>query len=54
MCRTEKTQEHAFAPQTTPLSAAEVAEGYAAFDSQDFRRGYRAFLDKAEPEFEGD
>ena len=38
----------------TPLSAAEVAEGYAAFDSEDFRRGYRAYLDKVEPEFEGD
>lgn len=38
----------------TPLSATEVAEGYAAFDSEDFQRGYRAFLDKAEPEFEGD
>jgi enoyl-CoA hydratase/carnithine racemase len=38
----------------TPLTAAELAEGYAAFDSEDFQRGYRAFLDKAAPEFEGD
>jgi len=37
-----------------PLTAAEVAEGYAAFDTEDFQRGYRAFLDKAKPEFEGD
>ena len=38
----------------TPLSTAELAEGYAAFDSEDFQRGYRAFLGKTEPEFEGD
>jgi len=38
----------------SPLTATEIAEGYAAFDTEDFQRGYRAFLDKAEPEFEGD
>ncbi len=38
----------------TPLTAAEIAEGYATFDSKDFARGYQAFLDKRDPEFEGD
>lgn len=37
-----------------PLTEAEIAEGYAAFDTGDFERGYRAFLDKRDPEFEGD
>ncbi len=37
-----------------PLTPAEIDEGYAAFDTQDFQRGYRAFLDKTDPEFEGD
>ncbi len=38
----------------TPLTAAEEAEGFAAFGTKDFQRGYRAFLEKREPEFEGD
>ena len=38
----------------SPLSEAEVREGYAAFGTEDFRCGYRAFLDKKTPEFEGD
>ena len=38
----------------TPLTPEELDEGYAAFDTQDFQRGYRAFLDKEDPEFEGD
>lgn len=37
-----------------PLTDEELSEGYAAFGTDDFRRGYRAFLDKKEPEFEGD
>lgn len=37
-----------------PLTAAETAEGFAAFDTEDFKRGCRAFLDKREPDFEGD
>ncbi|MFQ5742495.1 MAG: enoyl-CoA hydratase-related protein [Acidobacteriota bacterium] len=36
-----------------PLSREEIEEGYAAFGSADFRTGYRAFLDKTKPEFEG-
>jgi enoyl-CoA hydratase len=36
-----------------PLTEAEIAEGYAAFDTQDFQTGYKAFLAKAKPEFEG-
>lgn len=36
-----------------PLTDAERAEGYACFDTEDFRIGYRAFLDKKKPEFKG-
>jgi enoyl-CoA hydratase/carnithine racemase len=36
-----------------PLSAAEYEESFACFDTEDFRIGYRAFLDKRKPEFKG-
>lgn len=36
-----------------PLSQAELDEGYACFDTEDFRIGFRAFLQKRKPEFEG-
>lgn len=35
------------------LTAKERAEGYAAFATEDFRTGYRAFLEKTKPEFKG-
>jgi len=37
----------------TPLTAAEIDEGYACFDTDDYRRGFEAFLEKRKPEFEG-
>ncbi len=37
----------------TPLAPEEVAEGYAAFGTEDFRIGYEAFLAKQKPEFRG-
>jgi len=37
----------------TPLSPAEIEEGFAALDTEDYRRGVRAFLSKTEPEFVG-
>ena len=37
----------------TPLSLGELDEGYACFGTEDFRIGYRAFLDKAKPRFKG-
>lgn len=37
-----------------PLTDAEVQEGYEAFGTEDFQRGYRAFLEKTDPDFEGD
>lgn len=39
--------------QPEPLSQAEQDEGYACFDTQDFVEGYRAFLDKRSPVFQG-
>ncbi|NIW24920.1 MAG: enoyl-CoA hydratase/isomerase family protein [Gammaproteobacteria bacterium] len=36
-----------------PLTATELDEGYAAFDTEDYRMGCEAFLAKREPEFKG-
>jgi enoyl-CoA hydratase/carnithine racemase len=36
-----------------PLSPAERDEPYETFDTEDFREGYRAFLDKKTPKFRG-
>ena len=36
-----------------PLSEQEIEEGYAAFGTEDFRTGYRSFLDNERPDFEG-
>jgi enoyl-CoA hydratase/carnithine racemase len=37
-----------------PLTHEEVAEGYAAFDTEDYRTGYQAFLQKQKPDFQGE
>lgn len=37
----------------TPLDAAELDEGFACYDTDDFKTGYRAFLDKTKPDFKG-
>ena len=36
-----------------PLSDEEQAAGFACFDTEDFRTGYQAFLDKQNPQFKG-
>ena len=36
-----------------PLTAAEIDEGYDAFNTEDFQRGYKAFLAKEKPSFVG-
>jgi enoyl-CoA hydratase len=36
-----------------PLTEAELDEGYACYGTEDFRTGYRAFLAKRKPAFEG-
>lgn len=36
-----------------PLTAEELDEGYAAFDTEDYRVGYEAFLARRKPEFKG-
>lgn len=37
----------------TPLSEAEINEGYACYDTEDFQTGYKAFLEKKTPDFKG-
>jgi enoyl-CoA hydratase/carnithine racemase len=37
----------------TSLSSEELDEGYACYDTEDFRTGYRSFLAKRKPKFEG-
>ena len=39
--------------QGMPLTQAELAEGYACFDTEDYRIGYRTFLAKTNPVFIG-
>lgn len=39
--------------QATPLTEAEEHEGYACYDTEDFVEGYRSFLAKQAPRFEG-
>ncbi len=36
-----------------PISDEEALEGYACYDTEDYRRGYAAFLAKQKPDFEG-
>ena len=37
----------------TPLTEEEIEEGHAAFETEDYQTGYRAFLEKTKPKFEG-
>ncbi len=36
-----------------PLTPAELEQGYDCYDTEDFRIGYRSFLDKTKPAFKG-
>jgi enoyl-CoA hydratase/carnithine racemase len=36
-----------------PLTSAELDEGFACFDTEDFQIGYRSFLAKTKPDFKG-
>lgn len=36
-----------------PLTPAELEEGYACYDTEDFRIGYQSFLTKTKPDFKG-
>lgn len=40
-------------PEPEPLTAAEIEENFAYFNTEDYRIGYKAFLDKKKPEFVG-
>ncbi|MDA1090260.1 MAG: enoyl-CoA hydratase-related protein [Proteobacteria bacterium] len=37
----------------SPLSEEEIKEAYACYDTEDFKTGYQAFLDKKKPDFKG-
>jgi enoyl-CoA hydratase/carnithine racemase len=39
--------------EPAPLTAKELEENYACFGTEDFRIGYRSFLEKAKPAFKG-
>lgn len=39
--------------QGDPLTPSEIDEGFLCFDTKDFQIGYKAFLDKVKPKFEG-
>ena len=36
-----------------PLTPEEIDEGFAAYDTEDYRIGYEAFLEKKKPDFKG-
>lgn len=38
---------------TAPMADAELEEGYACYGTEDFKIGYRSFLDKTKPAFKG-
>ena len=40
-------------PQTEPLTAAEIEENFAYFNTEDYRIGYDAFINKKKPGFVG-
>ncbi len=40
-------------PQTEPLTEAEIEENFAYFNTEDYRIGYDAFLNKKKPRFVG-
>jgi enoyl-CoA hydratase/carnithine racemase len=40
-------------PQPAPLTAAEIDASFDYFDSEDFRSGCTAFINKQKPRFEG-
>ncbi len=39
--------------QGDPLTQSEIDDGFLCFDTKDFQIGYKAFLDKTKPKFEG-
>ena len=41
------------APLVVEFTEEEIEEGHAAFDTEDYQTGYRAFLQKTKPKFEG-
>ncbi|MFN7086012.1 MAG: enoyl-CoA hydratase-related protein [Burkholderiales bacterium] len=40
-------------PQPAPLTAAEIEENFAYFNTEDYRIGYEAFINKKKPKFVG-
>jgi enoyl-CoA hydratase/carnithine racemase len=40
-------------PRAEALTAQEIEDSFAYFDTQDFREGYAAFMEKRQPKFDG-
>ena len=40
-------------PQAAPLTAQEIDDSFAYFETEDFRMGYAAFMQKKKPQFTG-
>lgn len=53
VARWHKQFIHRLTPHAAPLTAQEIDDSFAYFDTEDFREGYAAFMQKRKPKFTG-